>query len=55
MSNPYLVIFARSLLLMSVMYYYGYTIFAAYSVAVLHDAISLYVIFQTYPKPRVWR
>lgn len=38
---------------MSVLYYSGLTIFAAYSAAVVHDAISLYVIFQT--NPRVWR
>jgi hypothetical protein len=34
---------------MGVMYYFGFTIFASYSAAVVHDALSLYVIFQTYP------
>lgn len=38
---------------MGVLYYNGFTIFSAYSAAVVHDAISLYVIFQT--NPRVWR
>lgn len=54
MTNPYIATFTRSLILMGAMYLYGFTIFASYSAAVVHDAISLYVIFQTYPKPRLW-
>ena len=38
--DPYVFTFFRSITLMSVMYLFGFTIFAAYSAAVAHDACS---------------
>ena len=55
MMDPYVFTFFRSIALMSVMYLFGFTIFAAYSAAVAHDAVSLYVIFQDNPRLRLWR
>lgn len=48
-NNPYVAMFVRSIALMGVMYALGYTIFVAYSVAVIHDAVSLYLLFQDDP------
>jgi len=53
--DPYVSTFLRSIALMSVMYLFGFTIFAAYSAAVAHDAVSLYVIFQDNPRLQLWR
>jgi len=53
--DPYVATFLRSIALMSVMYVYGFTIFAAYSAAVVHDAVSLYVIFQDNSILQIWR
>ena len=55
MMDPYVFTFFRSITLMSVMYLFGFTIFAAYSAAVAHDAVSLYIIFQDNPRLRLWR
>ena len=48
--NPLLNTFLRSIVLMgALVYFLEWSVFWAYTAAVVHDAVSLYAIFQGIP------